>query len=185
MDTKVCKQCGKRKPIDQYRKYYGGRKGSYTMCKTCEKINARAKYLVNKGDNKTAAEYEELHKINMLWDAQSAAGLKPPKQSAGCKTPLTESLDEMISEYTKQAEEVKSVVETDKPVPAELNQWLTKPLTEDPDYYLDTVYESLKDTYRPLLHIKDNMTPVYDETYATVLDAILERFYDYEESYYM
>ena len=45
MNVKICKQCGQIKPIEQYRKYYGGRKGTYKVCKSCEKINARAKYL--------------------------------------------------------------------------------------------------------------------------------------------
>ena len=38
MNAKTCKQCGELKPIEQFRKYYGGRKGTYTTCKTCENI---------------------------------------------------------------------------------------------------------------------------------------------------
>ena len=39
--TKTCKQCGVIKPLEQFRNYYGGRKGTYTVCKSCEKINSR------------------------------------------------------------------------------------------------------------------------------------------------
>jgi len=37
--TKICKQSGETKPLDQFRRYYGGRKGTYKTCKFCEKIN--------------------------------------------------------------------------------------------------------------------------------------------------
>ena len=48
--TKTCKQCGVIKPLEQFRNYYGGRKGTYTICKTCEKINSRVKYLEGKSE---------------------------------------------------------------------------------------------------------------------------------------
>lgn len=187
MNTKVCKQCGELKPIEQFRKYYGGRKGTYTMCKTCEKINSRAKYLTSKGDSKTDEEREELQKIYSLWDAQSAAGLNPPKQSDGKKSPLTEQLDQMIEKYKGKAAALvgSAVSSTSSAAPAELSKWLTEELDGDPEHYLDDVYEELKAKYRPVLRInKDTMEPVYDETYAQVLEDILDRFYEYEEVYY-
>ena len=66
---KPCKQCGIIKPIEQFRNYYGGRKGTYTICKTCEKINSRVKYLEGKkelNDN----EKLELQSIYQLWETQ-------------------------------------------------------------------------------------------------------------------
>ena len=70
-------------------------------------------------------------------------------------------------------------------VPAELSRWLTEPLTEEPEYYQDEVYEQLKAKYRPKTKIdKDTMLPIYDDTYKPVLDSILERFDDYEDKYY-
>jgi len=82
MDTKVCKRCGVEKPIVDFREYYGGRKGTYSFCKTCERIEQRRKYLVTKDcaspDSLTAEEYDELQKINELYEMRQAAGLKVP-----------------------------------------------------------------------------------------------------------
>ena len=186
-NAKTCKQCGELKPIEQFRKYYGGRKGTYTTCKTCEKINSRAKYLTNKGDKCSGAELTELAKIHELWDAQRAAGLQPPRESTGRKLPLSESLDGMIGKYKQQAEAVQEVVQAVKvpDIPAELSRWLTEPLTEEPEYYQDEIYEQLKAKFRPKTKIDpDTMLPVYDDTYRLVLDKILERFDNYEDAYY-
>ena len=186
MNAKTCKQCGELKPIEQFRKYYGGRKGTYTICKTCEKINSRAKYLTNKGDKCSEAELTELAKIHELWEAQRVAGLQPPRENAGRTVPFSESLDDMIGKYKQQAEVVQEVVQAvSSDVPTELSKWLTEELTEEPEYYQDEVYEQLKAKYRPKVKIDtDNMLPVYDDTYKPVLDKILERFDDYEDDYY-
>ena len=187
MDTKICKQCGEIKPVSQFRKYYGGRKGTYKTCKMCEKINSRAKYLMNKGEACSDADIIELKKIHTLWEAQRAAGLQPPRENAGRALPLVESLDDMISKYTQQAEELQEIIQTAKTseVPAELSKWLTEPLTDEPEYYQDVVYEELKVKYRPKAKIdKNTMLPVYDDTYKTILDEILDRFYAYEDAYY-
>ena len=45
-------------------------------------------------------------------------------------------------------------------------------------------YEELMTQYRPVLSIGNDMQPVYDDTYKTVLERILDRFYEYEESYW-
>ena len=187
MNAKTCKQCGELKPIEQFRKYYGGRKGTYTICKTCEKINSRAKYLVAKGDALSSAEEAELDKIHELWNAQRLAGLQPPREGAGRKVPITESLDDMISKYKQQAEVVQEVVQAvgAPGIPAELSKWLTEPLTEEPEYYQDEVYDSLRAKYRPKTKIDpDTMLPMYDDTYLPVLEKILSRFDAYEDEYY-
>lgn len=192
MNTKVCKQCGQLKPIEQFRKYYGGRKGHYNTCKLCEKINARCKYLRNKGDlNRSDAEHEELLKIYKLYEAQRAAGLQPPREQSGRSTQLADSLDEMIASYSTVPQGVMIPVDQmdnimNRPVaPAELLVWLSCSLTEEPDYYLDEVYEELKSKYRPTLRIdQDTLQPVYDDTYKYVLDQVLDRFYKYEEEYW-
>lgn len=184
---KPCKQCGEIKPIEQFRKYYGGRKGTYTICKTCEKINSRAKYLTNKGDKCCESEITELNKIHELWNAQRLAGLQPPREGAGRKVPITESLDDMISKYKQQAEVVQEVVQAvgTPGIPAELSKWLTEPLTEEPEYYQDEVYDSLRAKYRPKTKIDpDTMLPMYDDTYLPVLEKILSRFDAYEDEYY-
>lgn len=187
METKICKQCGELKPIEQFRKYYGGRKGTYKTCKVCEKINARYKYLCNKGDSISFEEGTELDKIKMLYEVQRKAGLQPPREGNERMKPLVDSLDDMISKY--KVTEVSLVAEApDKHcvvAPAELQQWLTAELTEEPDYYLDEVYEELKAKYRPQLRIDTaTMQPIYDDTYKDILDQILGRFNNYEDNYW-
>lgn len=185
MNAKVCKQCGELKPIEQFRKYYGGRKGHYNTCKMCEKINARYKYLNNK-ETHCSAEIDELAKIEQLYEAQRQAGLQPPRRDAERNKPLVDSLDDMIAKYTAMSV-VPSVDEGTKkvPVPADLQMWLQCELHEEPDYYLDEVYEELKAKYRPQISIDPStLQPVYDETYREVLEQILERLYDYEDKYW-
>lgn len=183
MNVKTCKQCGKLKPIEQYRKYYGGRKGTYTTCKLCEKINAREKYLRNK-DSLSQVETEELNKIHKLYDAQRKAGLMPPREKQWPSTTLADSIDEMLNEF--KASDGDLSVSTDLgPAPTELQLWLTTELTEHPDYYIDEVYAELTSKYRPILTIeKGSMQPLYDDSYKQVLEKILDRFYEYEDAYY-
>ena len=108
----------------------------------CEKVNARYKYLKSKGDSISFVEGGELDKIEKLYEVQRAAGLQPPREGHGRNKPLVDSLDDMIGKY-KDIATIESVdAGVDKPVvPAELQNWLTYPLTEEPDYYLDEVYE--------------------------------------------
>lgn len=172
--TKRCKQCGDIKPIEQFRKYYGGRQGTYTMCKACESINSRAKYLERKGDALNDVEREELDKIYTLYEAQRACGLTPPKSVMGKQVALVDTLDSLISKYR--------AIES---VPSELDNWLHCALTEDPDYYLDEVYEDLRKRYRPVLRVdSETLVPIYDESNKATLDRILERFNKYEDEYY-
>lgn len=182
METKTCKQCGELKPITQFRKYYGGRKGTYKTCKVCERINSRVKYLNTKGDKRSDAENAELDKIHALWAAQRAIGLNPPKSRAERTASVTEDLDSMLNKYQAMA---SSVDTTEAEAPAELLKWLHEPLTETPEYYQENVYEQLKDKYRPQVRIDTaTMLPVYDDTYKTVLDKIAARFDEYEDNYY-
>ena len=175
---KVCKQCGVLKPLTEYRKYYAGRKGCYKTCKLCDKINSRAKYLTAKGDKRDARETAELDKIHELYDVQRAAGLNPPSVK-GKRAPVFEDLDAMISSYSTKATSDQDVTIA----PPDLTKWLVCELTEEPDYYLDNIYEGLKTTYRPQVGMNGTM-PVYDDKYKPVLDKILNRLYDYEDSYY-
>ena len=188
MTTKVCKQCGELKPTEQFRKYYGGRKGTYNTCKFCEKINSREKYLARKESSGTItkAEQDELHKINELWMYQMTLGLKPPRFAKGKSTPISESLDDLVTKYAERADAVKEVTnDSNDDIPAELVKWLVAELTEEPEYYQDEIYDALSAKYRPQLRIdKDTMLPVYDDTYRKVLQDISARFDEYEDSYY-
>lgn len=186
MDTKVCRQCGDVKPLEQFRKYYGGRQGTYTLCMSCERINSRVKYLEKK-PARSQAEEAELAKIYTLYEAQRACGLRPPRREEGRRKELVDNLDSMIQAYTAKANAVKRAPAelNTEGTPAELLQWLTCELTKEPDYYLDEVYEGLKNKYKPVLRIdQGTLLPVYDETYVDVLEAILNRFNNYEDSFY-
>ena len=188
MPTQICKQCGEIKPVAQFRNYYNGRKGTYKTCKMCEKINSREKYLRAKDaqnpDGLSDKEQEELNKIHELYDAQRAAGLQPPRANTGSNS-LLSSLDNMIDKYKAMKSSAAPTGPSDVVAPAELQKWLTEELTEAPEYYQDEIYEQLKEKYRPVLSIDQRtMMPVYDTTYAAVLEQIAERFDDYEDNYY-
>lgn len=184
MIAKACRQCGELKPIEQqFRKYYGGRKGYYNTCKLCEKINARAKYLKKKV-SLSETEQAELDKILQLYEAQRQAGLQPPKDDAERSKPLVDSLDDMIEKLQPKSQQLEETLEQ-KYIPAELQEWLSATLTEEPDYYLDEIYEDLKLKYKPIVSIdQGTMQPVYDTTYACILDKILDKFNKYEDSYW-
>lgn len=183
--TKTCKQCGLVKPLAQYRNYYGGRKGTYTTCRSCERINSRVKYLESKEDLREDEE-TELQLVYELWDEQRKLGLRPPRTESKGRKSMTDTVSEMLNTYKGRTKDL--VMPSDVEVsttPPELIKWLTAELIEEPDYYLDTIYDKLKETYRPVLSIDSKtMMPVHDDTYAAVLDQILERFYDYEDEHY-
>lgn len=169
--TKQCKQCGNILPIGSFRKYYGGRSGTYTKCKTCEKINSREKYLRKKGPACTQPEVEELEKIHALYDIQASRGFSPPRVAK--QERLVDTVDALVSSYTSTG------------IPEELQKWLTCELTLEPEHYIDTVYDSLLRQFAPLKKVDETTyARVYDETHKAVLDKILDRFYDYEDSYY-
>lgn len=103
MDMKVCKRCGVSKPRTDFRDYYGGRKGSYSFCRSCERIEQRRKYLATKDatspDGLTATEAEELHKINELYAMRAAAGLSVPARRPD--RGVTDLVDAQIAEMRK------------------------------------------------------------------------------------
>lgn len=181
MTTKICKQCGELKPIEQFRKYYGGRKGHYTTCMLCERINSRAKYLYHK-EALTEAEETELAQIEKLYEVERALGMQPPRTTSS-PTSLTENVNELLEKYGPMQKAVSSLKVED--APQELLNWLTCPLDQDPEYYLDSVYEGLRKKFRPYTKIdQTSMLPIYDDTYKLTLDKILERFNCYEDEYY-
>lgn len=174
MSLKKCRQCGEIKSTDQFRSYYTG-SGTYRTCKTCEKINSRAKYLRRKGDRLSPSEKDELEAINELYDMQRKCGLKPPSTRAD-STPLMDVINKHKQKYFEQAS---------ADGPEALTYWLDAPLTETPEYYLDVVYEQLKKQYRPIVGLeRETKLPLYDDTHVELLDKILERFNNYEDIYY-
>lgn len=170
MEYRICKQCGEQQPLSAYRQYYGGSQGHYRLCKQCECVNSRFKYLSKKLKLGTLrkGEAEELDQIKTLYEYQRAAGLKPPMQQHQKHL----DIGSMIDKYSNRQ-------------PPELSNWLTAELTEEPSVYMGQVYEELLSKYRPIKSINQKThMPVYDETYDDVLKKILERFYEYEDKYY-
>lgn len=103
---KICKQCGLEQPVSNFRPYGGGRKGIYSSCKTCEKLNGRRKYLSHKSV-KTKEDENELQKLDYLYDLQRAAGLAPPikRSSADTYIPAITLINEQIEWYKQKERE--------------------------------------------------------------------------------
>lgn len=168
-----CKQCGDVLPEDMFRQYYNS-PGRYRVCLKCEKINSRAKYLTRKGDKATKAEKDELARIEQLYEYQRLMGLKPPRRR--------KDVQEKLDEFDRILQKYKEAANT---VPVELQEWLSAELTLEPEVYTDEIYDSLVKKYKPIVGLDpDTQMPVYDETHSETLAKILERFCEYEDSYY-
>lgn len=190
MGMRMCKQCGEYKPLDKdnFRPYYNNRKGFYRVCKSCESINTRYKYLCKK-QSPTPAEALELSKISQLYDLLRETGLEPPANKP--VDTIATTVDNLLERLTKQKEErVELAAPTS--TPDELLHWLNVNLdlvmpnknhNEVMDH-LEATVESLYRKYRPVLHLDDNLKPVHDDTYRDVLNKIQKRIDDYDDSYF-
>ena len=184
-NVRKCKQCGEVKQLssDFFRPYYGeNAKGFYRVCRTCESINNRYKYLIGKGDAATQADLEEIKRIEELYDTLRELGLEPPRYGARSSSTVHSVVEELLKRKQQQAANKKKQFGVEADVPTELAEWLTKPLTEDPEYYED-VYFKLREKYMPVIGTNPDATPKYDETYKEILDQILKRFDEYEDNY--
>ena len=187
-EVRRCKQCGEVKQLSSkfFRPYYGkNASGFYRVCRTCERINNRYKYLIRKGDAATEAELEEIARIEELYDTLRELGLEPPRYGAGVTSTVHSLVEDLLQKKKNQIAERKEQLEeigVEVSVPTELAEWLTKPLTEKPEYYED-VYFKLREKYMPVIGVNPDMSPKYDETYKEILDQILERFDEYEDNY--
>ena len=187
-NIRKCKQCGEVKQLssDFFRPYYGkNAKGFYRVCKTCERINNRYKYLTGKGDAATQADLEEIKRIEELYDTLRELGLEPPRYGARASSTVYSVVEELLKRKQQQVANRKEQLEeigVEADIPTELAEWLSKPLTEEPEYYED-VYFKLREKYMPVIGTNPDATPKYDETYKEILDQILERFDEYEDNY--
>src|SRR5690606_32104306 len=187
-NVRKCKQCGEVKQLskDFFRPYYGkNAKGFYRVCRTCESINNRYKYLTGKGEAATPAELEEIARIEELYDTLRELGLEPPRYGAEVTSTVHSVVEELLKKKQQQIAERKEQLEeigVEGNVPTKLAEWLTKPLTEEPEYY-EEVYFKLREKYMPIIGVNPDMSPKYDETYKEILDQILERFDEYEDNY--
>lgn len=173
---KQCKQCGQLKGEEEFRKYYGGRKGRYKTCFSCEKVNTKYKYLSGRmlDERITPDQQKELDMIEELYILQRKLGLRPPS-SASESTAI--DLHAMIEEMQR----VKVPVTPD--TPKELLDWLNADLSDyDPDE-LDLIGDELMAHYQPQVGVDEKLNPVYDYTYRDTLQTILKRFDDHSDNF--
>lgn len=180
METKMkrCKQCGRIQAETQYRKYYNGKGGRYRTCLSCERINARHKYLHKKLKEETplsAEETQELNKIEELFELLRDQGLKPPEKKQAKS--VVDDVEALMMERMTVAET------SQEDGPEELQEWLGKDLTGfSPDYLQDEVADELITKYRPQTGVDPvSYAPIYDETHRDILNEVLKRFDDYED----
>ena len=172
----------------------------YRICRDCESINTtyrRARAQLDKGGLSLAESSqlsETVSKILQLYRALEAKGLQVPEYGSKKKKPAAETaVDKLLAFYGQQPQEQARQSTVDIPmeidIPEDLNIWLTQDVNEwiekglSPEYLQETVYESLKAKYRPQLgYDSERGLPIYDDTFKDVLNQILRRFDDYEDS---
>lgn len=172
----------------------------YRICRDCESINTtyrRAREQLDKGGLSLAESSqlsETVSKILQLYRALEAKGLQVPEYGVKKKKSAAETaVDKLLAFYGQQPQEQARQSTVDIPteidIPEDLNIWLTQDVNEwiekglSPEYLQETVYESLKAKYRPQLgYDSERGLPIYDDTFKDVLNQILRRFDDYEDS---
>lgn len=183
-ETRACYQCGEVKPLDQFRKY-SGKRGHRRVCLVCEKLNNRYTYLLKIPYEKLSEEQEaELNRYLVVYRSLEEAGIKVP--SVGTRKPIDDSVLTKLADRALQIKMSLDSLQPDLPVeeiPHQLKEWLVKPLAAHPDRYLEIVYPDLRTKYMPILSYNPDGTPVRDQKYFKILDAILARFNEYEDTY--
>lgn len=191
-NLKRCQQCGEIRPIDEFRQYYNRNKtkepGRYRTCKQCEALNQRYKYLTSKFNKNAITEEEsaEREQIEQIYDMLREAGLKPPGYTS-LQSPKESITHNMLEVAMKRRAEAMADAERqdEDETPPELLEWLDKDLDSyKPEYLLETVYEDLKERYMPAVGTNPDLSERRDERYRNILNRILERFYDYEDTYW-
>lgn len=191
MKFRKCRQCGEIKQETEFRQYYGEtrtgkERGRYRTCKACESINTRYKYLCKKQAKGKASERElqELDKIEQLYDLLRAKGLKPPATRE--RSTVLSLVDELLEKHSASVVEIE--VDDGEQViaaaPQELLDWLNADLSQyDPAYLQDVVADELIKKYRPQVGVDPNTyKPIYDDTHRDLLNKVLERFDEYEDT---
>lgn len=97
METKVCRFCGEEKSVDDFRNYYDGRKGKYSYCLECERIETRRKYLKRKGDKCTPEQLQEIKSIERLYEARLAKGLSVPGHASRHKQSVADLVQQQLN----------------------------------------------------------------------------------------
>lgn len=172
----------------------------YRICRDCESINTtyrRAREQYDAGGlpmDESRSLGETIDKISRLYAALEAKGLQVPEYGVKKKKSAAETaVDKLLAFYGQQPQEQARQSTVDIPkeidIPDDLKVWLEQDVNEwnekglSPEYLQETVYESLKAKYRPQLgYDPERGLPIYDDTFKDVLNQILKRFDDYEDS---
>jgi hypothetical protein len=184
---KKCKQCGEIRNEEEFRVYYNRNKtkapGRYRLCKTCESINQRYKYLRSKKDRNTLTvrDDQELRKIEELYDVLRDAGLEPPTKKV--ESSLIESINDIMTKRKIDLER-REEADVELDTPDELVEWLTKDLQAYHPDELEAISDRLWNKYRPKTGVDDYYKPLHDDTYREVLTRIQERFDSHEDEFY-
>lgn len=193
MDAKVkkCKQCGKFKNLDEFRTYYNKNKnkppGRYTICKFCESVNQRWKYLSSKIKDNTASEQDlkDYNEIEELYDILRQRGLEPPRRKASTiASDLSMSIKELMAESEKDLERREEAgLELD--TPDELVEWSTKDLQGYHPDELEKVSDRLWETYYQQIGVDpETYEAIRDTTWLETLTRIQERFDEHNDNYW-
>lgn len=207
-EVKKCVQCNELKDVTEFREYTHSRKNAdkteaarYRICKSCENINSRynkAKAVLVTGLSGDYKEEErwwkansEVNKIDMLYDALELRGLRTPRTGKVDKTTSIDEVDRLLDKIAQEEKvlpTVKEVAIVDVAnIPTELQFWLGdvwKAENQSPEFFQETIYESLKAKYRPQIGVdKEKGIIIHDDTYKQVLNDILRNFDDYEDNY--
>lgn len=208
-EVKKCVQCNELKPIIDFREYTHSRKNSdktkasrYRICRDCENINTRyyrARSVIAETEKGSLKQYQariEFEKITKLYEALELRGLRTPLSKIELKATVLDEVDRLLQKLHLEDKtlpvtgvkvaEVLPIIEVDK-LPSELQYWLENDWIEvgnSPEFYQETIYESLKAKYRPQIGVdKERGIIIYDDTYKQVLNDILRKFDDYEDNY--
>lgn len=208
-EVKRCIQCNELKPVDGFREYTHSRVRNdktrvarYRICKDCENINtryyrAKAAEQSYRGADRYTEKYVnaqlEVDKIETLYRALEDRGCRTPLSKNQEKPTVIDEVDRLLEKLDMEAKMLpvtgKKIVAPEEltAVPDELKYWLGdewKEENQSPEFFQETIYESLKAKYRPQIGIdKEQGIIIYDDTYKRVLNDILRNFDDYEDGY--
>ena len=203
--TKKCKQCGRVLHKSNFRKYASRKSESSTrrtrvaentVCLDCESFNLAATRLF-KQKEKTPAQEEKLAKIADAYKALYNRGLQPigayAKHVLGLSVGRSNVANSTnnVDSYLAFVDGMVSAAPVDEEIVRELKGWITKELTEEPDYYNNHVYGELRVrcrvdelTRREAEEAERTGRPFEIKAcYKELLDAVLERFCAYEDNY--
>lgn len=110
--TKVCKQCGRTLPVDNFRKYtprgkgiYNTTQGRYTICKDCESVSNRTNTALKNGDNAAIEKLREHYA--MLMDRGFPPVTAPAKRILDLVDdywPKDTKLDQLLDSFKHESE---------------------------------------------------------------------------------